>query len=57
MGTLEAECKVEKTGNDSYIGDTYSAPCGWATYNKLDVSHYKWHQIMQQKGEMGNEPI
>ena len=43
MATVD-KCKVEKAGTDNYIGDYYSAPCGWSTYNKLDISHYEWHK-------------
>ncbi len=41
---VEKDCKLKKTGTDTWVGDTYSAPCGWATYNRLDISHYEWHR-------------
>lgn len=37
------KCKLKYLGTDNYIGKYFSAPCGWATYNKYDISHYEWH--------------
>lgn len=36
--------KSRKLGTDNYVGDYYSAPCGWATYNRYDISHYEGHR-------------
>ena len=38
------ECKLTKRGTDTWIGNYFSAPCGWSTYNKYDISHYEWHR-------------
>jgi len=39
------KCPVTKGGYDSHLrGHTYSAPCGWSTYNSDDISHYEWHR-------------
>lgn len=42
---VDRDCKIVKRGKDSRIGSYYSAPCGWGTYNSLDISHYKWHEL------------
>lgn len=49
----EAEaCPVTQSGRDTSGfwahltgGATYSAPCGWATYNRYDIDHYTWHRL------------
>ena len=50
-GTPVETCPVTKSGTDDYVGDYYSAPCGWSTYNRGDLSHWKWHQR-----ELGHVP-
>ena len=39
-----ASCPVVIIGTDNHIGDYCSAPCGWSTYNREDISHREWHR-------------
>jgi hypothetical protein len=39
----EKDCELAKLGTDTHIGNYFKAPCGWSTYNFLDISHYQWH--------------
>ena len=50
----EKECKLEKKGTDGWIGAYYSAPCGWSTYNRYDISHYEWHRRFVDAKESTN---
>ena len=54
--TPEDECRVKKVGTDTYIGDYYAAPCGWHTYNRQDISHWKWHQLYA-KSELTKQEV
>lgn len=37
-------CPTHHSGTDNHIGKSFSAPCGWATYNRYDISHGEWHR-------------